>query len=383
VQLRQFIGLTLTACACASCTHRPDPRVPRGYPSSYSEEIDAAEREGELDILSATDQRKAAGLIALFRQRYPSIRVNYVEMSAREVDDTLRAQARAGHGTADLVWSAAMDLQMKLVNDGLTRRYVSPERRPHIARWDNWKNQAWATTAEPVVFVYNRKLLPDSEVPRDHPQLRAFLESHPAPGRLKLATYSVANSAVGYLYFSQDEQVSGDFWRFVRAMGTNGSDFYPDAESIVTAVASGRAALGYDVVGSYALDEIKRNPVLGMVVPRDYSLVLSRIAVLPAAARHPDAGMLFLDIMLSPKGQSALAAEDMPPIRDDVPGPSALKPQGTPLRAIRVGPSLLITQDRLTRIYFLRKWSTALASGVGARGQGANATDSMVTAARH
>lgn len=367
--MRHRISLTLAALACASCNHRPDFRVPAGYPPSYSKEIDAADREGELDILSATDERKVAGLIAEFRRRYPAIRINFTEMSAQQVDDTIRQQIRAGHGTADLVWSAAMDLQMKLVNDGLTQRYVSPERRPHIARWDNWKNQAWATTAEPIVFIYNRKLLPDAEVPKDHVQLRAFLESHPAPTKLHLATYSVANAAVGYLYFSQDEQVSGDFWRLVRAMGTNGAQFYPDAEGIVGAVSSGRAALGYDVIGSYALGAIRRNPVLGMVVPRDYSLVASRIAVIPAAARHPNAAELFLDIMLSPKGQSELAAQNMPPIRDDVPGPKQLHPQGTSLRAIRVGPSLLITQDRLTRIHFLQRWSTALAAGEAARGR--------------
>lgn len=381
--MRRPIAVTLVVFACASCGHRFDPRVPVGYPSSYSRQIDDAEREGELDILSATGQRKAAGVIAEFRLLYPRIRVNFIEMSAQQVDSTLRRQVRDGRGTSDFVWSAAMDLQMKLVNDGLTQRYVSPERRPHLPRWDNWKNQAWATTAEPVVFVYNRRLISDADVPKDHAQLRAFLEDPRGPSRTRLATYSVADSAVGYLYFSQDQQVSGDFWRLVRSMGNNGAVFYPDAEDIVRAVASGQAALGYDVIGSYALDEIKRDPTIGMVMPRDYALVVSRIAVIPAAARHPNAAKLFLDIMLSPKGQSELAAENMPPIRDDVPGPKQLA-QGTPLRAIRVGPSLLITQDRLTRMHFLRKWSAAVSAGDAARRQNlsGSSSDRLVTAPR-
>jgi iron(III) transport system substrate-binding protein len=119
--LRHPVWITLAAMACAACSHRVDPRVPKGYPSSYGDEIDAAEREGKLDILSATDQRKAAGLIAEFRRRYPKIRLNFVEMPAQQVDETFRRQVQEGHGTADLVWSAAMDLQMKLVNDGLTQ----------------------------------------------------------------------------------------------------------------------------------------------------------------------------------------------------------------------------------------------------------------------
>ena len=153
----------------------------------------SCKREGELDILSATPQRKASGVIAAFRRLYPTIKINFVEMSAQQVYDTVRRQSAVGHGSADLVWSAGMDLQIKLVNDALTQRYVSPERRPHFPRWANWKNQAWAVTAEPVVFIYNRALISDTEVPKDHAQLRTFLESHPAPTRLRLASYSVAH----------------------------------------------------------------------------------------------------------------------------------------------------------------------------------------------
>jgi iron(III) transport system substrate-binding protein len=366
VRLAYRIGATAGVLFCLSCSPKAGPNVPNGYPASYAKQIDAAEREGELDILSATPRRKASGVIAAFRRLYPAIKLVFVEKSAQQVYDMVTRQAAAGHGSADLVWSAAMDLQMKLVNDGLTQRYVSPERRPHFPRWANWKNQAWAITAEPVVFIYNRRFISDPEVPKDHAQLRTFLERHVAPTRFRLASYSVAHSAVGYLYFSQDQQASHEFWRLVRDFGANGAVFYPDAEDIVAAVADGRASLGYDIIGSYALDVIKRNRRIGMVVPRDYALALSRIVVIPAAARHPNAAKLFLDLMLSSKGQSEFADEGMPPIRDDIADPSGLDLRHAPLRAIRVGPGLLITQDRLTREHFLRRWYSQLRAGAAA-----------------
>jgi iron(III) transport system substrate-binding protein len=369
VRLAFRIGVTAGALFCLSCSPKAGPHVPGGYPDSYAKQIEDAEREGALDILSATPQRKASGVIAAFRRLYPTIKINFVEMSAQQVYDAVRRQSAEGHGSADLVWSAGMDLQMKLVNDGLTQRYVSPERRPHFPRWANWKNQAWAVTAEPVVFIYNRSLISDAEVPKDHAQLRSFLEGHPAPTRFKLASYSVAHSAVGYLYFSQDQQVSHDFWRLVRDFGGNGAVFYPNAEDIVSAVADGRASLGYDIIGSYALDVIKKNQRIGVVLPRDYALVLSRIVVIPAAARHPSAAKLFLDLMLSQEGQSEFAEEGMPPVRNDVADPSGLDLQHAPLRAIRVGPGLLVTQDRLTREHFLRRWYSQLRTGATARRQ--------------
>ncbi len=361
------IVIAAAAVCCLSCSSKPKLPIPNGYPPSYAKQIEAAEREGELDILSATDQRKASGLIAEFRRLYPRIRLHFIQMSAQQVYDRVTKEAGEGRGTADLVWSAAMDLQMKLVNDGLTQRYVSPERRPHYPRWANWKNQAWAVSAEPVVFLYNRRLVRDSEVPKDHSQLTNYLENQKAPYRLKLASYSPARSAVGYLYFSQDDQVSHDFWRLVRAFGRNEALFFGSAEDIATAVTSGRASFGYDIIGSYALDVIKGNPTIGMVLPHDYALVLSRIVVIPAAARHPDAAKLFLDVMLSRNGQSELARQGMPPIRNDVADPPGLDLGDAPLRAIRVGPSLLVTQDHLTRVHFLRRWNASLEVGATAR----------------
>ena len=368
----QCLGIGLAAVACFSCSSRPVPRVPDGYPSSYAQQIEEANKEGELDILSATDPRKAAGLIAQFRRRYPGIKLHFAELTAQQVYNKVTRDSASGHGSADLVWSSAMDLQMKLVNDGLTQRYVSPERRPHYPRWSNWKNQAWAVTAEPVVFVYDRQAIPDSQMPQDHVQLRTYLERHPAPSRLHVATYSIANSAVGYLYLSQDQQVSRNFWPLVRAFGENGAIYYPTAENVLGSIVNGHAAIGYDIIGSYALDVVRRNPRIGMVLPRDYSLTMSRIVVIPAAARHPHAAQLFLDLMLSRQGQAALAAEGMPPIRDDVPDPQGLDLKHAPLRAIRVGPGLLVTQDKLTREHFMRKWQAALRVGQSARMQNLN-----------
>lgn len=383
----QPIGIAFAAVACLSCSSKPGPRVPNGYRASYAGQIEAANKEAELDILSATDARKAAGLMTEFHRRYPLIKLHFLELSAKQVYDQVIRDNASGHGTADLIWSAAMDLQMKLVNDGLTQRYVSPERRPHYPRWSNWKNQAWAVTAEPVVFVYNRRLIPDSEMPRDHSELRAFLERHPAPSRLRVATYSISSSAVGYLYLSQDQQVSRNFWPLVRAFGDNGARYYHSAENVVGAVERGDAAIGYDIIGSYALDVVRRNPGIGMVLPRDYSLTMSRIVVIPAAARHPHAAQLFLDLMLSRQGQVALAAVGMPPMRNDVPDPKGLDLQHSPVRAIRVGPGLLVTQDRLTREHFMRKWLAALRVGESSRIQklnestGLGGRDSMVTGA--
>jgi iron(III) transport system substrate-binding protein len=171
-------------------------------------------------------------------------------------------------------------------------------------------------------------------------------------------------SAVGYLYLSQDQQATRDMWRLVRAMSANKVQLFTSAEDVLGAVKAGRAAIGYNIVGSFALGEVERDATLGMVLPTDYTLLMSRIAIIPAAAPHPSAAKLFLDFLLSQRGQTHLAKVDMPSVRSDVVNPPAFRPAGIRLRAIRVGPGLLVSQDGLTRRYFLKRWETALARPV-------------------
>lgn len=347
-----LLCIALTAC------FRHEVRVP-GYPDSYGATIDAADRGGRLLIWSAIDCGKATPLIDDFRRKYPGVAVDYVEMPAHELNARFIATTLGGRPGPDFLWSSAMDLQIKLVNDGYAQRYISPE-RGNLPRWANWKDQAWGTTAEPIVLLYNRKLIPDEAVPRDHAALIRLLESDDRSPPGGLASYDLDRSAVGYLYLSQDQQAARSTWRLMRAMGRRNGRVFAKAEEMVRDVASGRSAMAYDIVGSFALDQVRKNPTLGMVLPRDYTLLMSRIAIIPAAAPHPAAARLLLDFLLSRRGQTYLVDQDMPSVRADVPGPAALNPRGAPLRAIRVGPALLVNQDQLTRRQFLRRWRTAL-----------------------
>jgi len=362
------LAILSAALLLAGC-HRSSTEVPRGYPAAYADLIDAAKREGALLIWSAIDAKKAAPLIADFRSRYPFLRVHYIELRAGEVYSRTVENAAHHTPTADFLWSSAMDLQIKLANDGFATSYVSPERR-NIPDWANWKNQAWGTTAEPVVLLYNRDLIADAAMPRDHIALTKLLEQRPKPLSGKIATYDLPRSAVGYLYLSQDQQATHDIWRLVTAMGDNKVRLFPNAEEIAEDVVHGRSAIGYNIVGSFALDEIRRHPQLGMVLPRDYTLLMSRLAVIPVTASHPAAAKLFLDFLLSARGQRFLATVQMPSVRQDVANPAELSPRDVRLRAIRVGPGLLVHQDQLTRQYMLKRWQKALSSDPGSSPDG-------------
>ena len=86
-------------------------------------------------------------------------------------------------------------------------------------------------------------------------------------------------------------------------------------------VSSGEHLLGYNILGSYALMRAKKDPSLGVVLPKDYTLVLSRVAVHSKKAKNPNAAKLWLDYLLSKRGQKMIGNQaELFSIRTDVEG---------------------------------------------------------------
>lgn len=333
---------------------------PTDYPASYQKIVEEAGQEHALTIWSVTDAKSVAPLLDRFRRLHPDIAVTYTDLPARDLYNRFLADVQAGRGVADFLWSSAMDLQIKLVNDGYSQRYVSPE-SDNLPDWAAWKDEAWGVTAEPIVFAYNRRqMAPFGKVPGTRPDLLRFLATNRVRLMGKIASYDPAVSAVGYLYLAQDKQANRNTWDLVSALGKVGVRLFPTTESMLSELAKGRLAFAYGMIGSYAFEAQAQNPEIGVLVPRDYALIMSRIAMIPKDARHPAAAKLFLDFLLSREGQSLLASRYMSPVRTDIQLPQRLRINTDSARAIRVGPSLLVHQDQLTRAKFLRDWSRAL-----------------------
>jgi iron(III) transport system substrate-binding protein len=349
-------GLAASAVPAAATAQRPPP----GYPRSYQRIIDAASRERQLTIYSATDSRGLAEVLAGFKALYPFIIVRYEDLAASEVYRRFLAEAARKRVVADLLMNSAMDLQIKLVNDGYSQPYASPE-KPNLPEWAIWKNEAYAVSAEPIVFAYNRRLMPATDVPRSHSDLQALLERKRADYTGKIALYNPESSSTGFLYITQDVQLDRGTWNLVRAIGRTKPSMYNSTGEMIQKLTSGQHLFAYNIIGSYALAQQAKDPSFRVIVPNDYVLMSSRIALIPKEAPHPASAKLFLDYMLSRSGQALLAKQHMTPLRSDV-RQVELSVDPTRVRAIRVGPALLTNLDQLTRNNFLNQWRRAFAA---------------------
>lgn len=357
-RMKRFARMLIAAACLFAPVLSALAAVPSGYPRSYADRIAEARKEGRLSIYSTTDAREVADLLRDFRSLYPQISVEYVDINSTELYSRFIAEVAAKERTADLLWSSSMDLQIKLVNDGYAQAYASPE-KPNLPPWAIWKNEAYGITAEPIVLVYNKKLIPAADVPRTHADLERLLSTNPAYAG-KVAIMDAERSGVGFLYITQDLQVTRDTWRLVRAMGRARVHLYTSVGAALERVSSGDHLIAYNMIGPYALEREARDPSIGVVALNDYTLVASRIALIPADARHPASAKLFLDYLLSQRGQTFLARKHMAPVRSDVAAPAGTHIDAPNMRAIRVGPELLANLDQIKRQRFLKEWRGAL-----------------------
>lgn len=327
------------------------------YPRSYGDIFNGARQEKRLVIYGVMHADAAvAELLAAFKRRYPFITIDNSDGDGALTYKRFKGEIAAGKPSADFMWSSAMDLQEKLINDGFSLPYASPELRS-LPVWAHWQDLGYGVTLEPIAFVYNRRYLQSWEMPRTHAGLNAMLSRQAQRFRGKVAVYNPEKSEVGMLLLSQDIRVTRDSWNLFDTFGAVDAQLYSTSRDMLINMIKGEQWVGYDVIASYALDMQKTHPELVVVYPTDYVLDLSRVAFVTANAAHPNAAKLFLDFLLSREGQIILRSHGMGPVRNDLIDPGE-KGRIDPIRtqAIRIGPGLLSDLDSLVRAQFLRRW---------------------------
>jgi iron(III) transport system substrate-binding protein len=319
-----------------------------------------AAREGALRIDVASGLLGDRELMNTFKRLYPGIALDHHRAPSRELHAHFLRDAPRGRPTADILISSAMDLQFKLVNDGFAQPYDSPE-KPRLPDWAVWKDEAYAIAADPLVFAYNKTLMPPADVPGSHSELTDLLRRKPEEYRGKVTSYDPQRSGTGYLYYTQDLLLSRDTLDLVQAVGRTQPKLYVSGAEVGDKVLRGEHLFAYNMVSSYMMLRQLQHPQLGIVFPSDYTPVMLRIAFIPKMARHPAAGGLFLDFLLSELGQVLMARQHMQPIRKGVPanGPA---PSPEVQRRIHFGPSLLANLDEFRRRRVLHEWRRALES---------------------
>nr|WP_299242461.1 ABC transporter substrate-binding protein [uncultured Halomonas sp.] len=309
-----------------------------------------------LVIEAALDRQVVAPLLEAFTRSHPEIELDYRDRSTLEVD---RQAQRAP--APDVVISSAMPWQMARVNDGLAQPLESKQARDWPA-WAKWRDEVFGFTFEPIVTVYRLELARHMLPPTTHAALYRLLVTQKKRLHGRITTYSPTRSGVGYTLFQQDARYSPRFWDLVAAMGATDVALESNTQDMLDGLSDGKYWIGYNLLGSYALRWAQTHPELIVQVPKDYALVMMRMAFIHRDAPHPGAAKTFLNFLLGSEGQRIIAGRTpLFSILADVVGPytaQRLRDQvGERLYPIPIDASLLAFDDAQRRDAFLARWN--------------------------
>ncbi len=329
--MRYFLSVILAFCSslCAAQVWE-DQRI-----------FGAAEATQQLRILSSTDTSFLVPVIDAFLEDRPNLKIEYLVHGTSTIDLLYRQNP----GDFDLVISSAMDLQLKLVNDGFGKQ-VDDIDLPKSAKW---RDTLFAFTKEPAAIVLNRAAFPNGDLPKTRQDLITALRNQPDVFKDKIATYDVRTSGLGYLFATQDARSSETFWRLMEVMGGLGTRLYCCSGQMIDGLVLGDIAVAYNVLGSYAEARAKTEPALAVILPSDFPTTMMRTIFASDAAQTNLEAEAFIRFLIEQQ-------------RDDgrnITGLPSVMSFGTQ-QSIPLNPALLSYLDALKRRTFIEAWENAL-----------------------
>ena len=285
-------------------------------------------------------------MIEEFVAKRPNIAIHYVLASSRDIYSAIDTE-RAAY---DLVISSAMDLQMKLVNDGHAGRFESPE-TASLPDWAKWRDQLFGFAVEPIVLVVSRRDFAALPIPTSRRHFLSIIRSNSATFRNRMMTYDVIFLAPDFCLPPKmlgNPTLFGDCLK----LWCNGNQAILLDGEMLARIESGEIAA--DNVADYAGRAVTHGNIK-VVHLEDYTNILLRTAFSPRHSQKSQQAGKFLDFLLSSEGQVILEKQGgLPSIFNS----SII--EITNAKPIGLNTGLLVYLDRLKRENFLREWNAAL-----------------------
>lgn len=253
----------------------------------------AAKKEGKVtfylsDVVSV-GERLAAG----FKKSYPGIDVETYRGIAGQVLPRLDQERVAKIDTADVFLTSELGwLEARAKEDALLK--PSPSVVSHWPEQFIYHGTIYIASVDPLVIMYNKNMVkvpPTSYTDLLAPEYKDRISTNPIAATSIVAFYDWAEKTLGKDYL-------------IRLKAQN-PKFYNGGSPAGQAVAAGEiAAHGIAAIPANATPLIEKGAPIGYVVPNPGIGIAFSISAL-GWGKHPNAGRLFADYVLSKEGQTA------------------------------------------------------------------------------
>lgn len=273
-----------------------------------SEHQAKAEAEGKVVLYASFNANDAKAMTDAFKQLYPKIDATFYRATDAQLMERILTEARAGRPLWDVVCTTSY-YGHNLKKRGLLAPYDSPERRFYREGYKD-PQAAWTSVyTNYAAFGFNSRQVSRAAVPRSYADLlKPEWKGH------------IGMDGRAYEWFGTMIKAMGDEkgLAFMRALAAQQVQLRNGRTLIAQLVAAGEfkgALTAYSTTfeqmkaAGAPADWVYLNPVFANIHPAGVS----------AKAPHPNAARLFLDFMLSKKGQEVIQKVNRIPDRIDTP----------------------------------------------------------------
>ena len=297
-----------------------------------------------LHIISSTDRDLFTPLIEGFISQNQDISIRYMVTGTANLYERFRQNPQ----DFDIAISSAMDLQLKLTNDGFALK-LHDVAHPD---WAEWRQSLFGFTSEPAAIVLNRAAFEGVAIPQSRQELIEALRARPEVFRGKVGTYDVRQSGLGYLFATQDARASETFWRLMEVIGSLDVHLYCCSGEMIDDLINGEIAVAYNVLGSYAAARAQSQSALVIVHPSDFPTTMMRTAFVSKQTKEAAAATRFIRYLIDQQSNPQTDTHALPPLN--------LFQNRSERATIALEPALMTFLDNLKRQKFLSEWESAL-----------------------
>jgi iron(III) transport system substrate-binding protein len=289
--------------------------------------VAAAKEEGEVLLYTNAEDQQMAPVKKAFEKANPGITLRSLSLDDQQMFQRYRTETATGSETADVIMNSDAVGWLDFMDGGNVDDFSDPN-EPNLPDYATLGPSVYAVSFDPVIAVFNKQLLPESEQPTTMAELADMA------GKLdgKIGTTDIGNSVQFSATTAYTDKYGEDGWATLKKIGAH-ARVESSNGPLVTKLAQGQYAADFFVAGSvraFITGDVAK--VVNYRYFEDGTPMNPRAIAVTAKAPHPDAGKVFVNWLLSVKGQEAACAGGFTAYR-----PGARCAFGVPQIAVTVG----------------------------------------------
>ncbi|MFI5960485.1 extracellular solute-binding protein [Cryptosporangium sp. NPDC051539] len=275
--------------------------------------LQAARTEGEVLLYTNSEEQQMTPMIKAFEAANPGIEVRSLTLGNQEMFQRYETEVASGGSTADVVMSSDAVGWLSFLRGGNVADYTDPN-TPNLPDYALLGKGVYAFSEDPVIAVFNKAVLPENKQPTSMAELAKMAPQLDG----KIGATAISNVIQFGATSAYLDKYGDAGWQTLERIGAH-AGLESDNGPLVTKLAQGQYAAAFFVSGAvraFIVGDVAK--VVNYRYLTDGTPLLPRAAAVTSQAKHPNAAKVWLNWLLSTKGQEAACAGGFTPYRDGV-----------------------------------------------------------------